>query len=170
MFVSLRGREKPMKFISDFTERFGVKIEFDKKNVVEKENRYFLLNDRLKGLITDDFFYAGVYLGTVKNGAFLPSVNLLKIITKKEKANKVFVDERSAWLFICGRDIFKRGITKIEGSRKKGDYTLVLNRHGECLGFGIILKDLNDVEKGVAIKNVLDIGDFLRREKKHQEE
>ncbi|MGB9676302.1 MAG: hypothetical protein ACPL0C_03860 [Candidatus Bathyarchaeales archaeon] len=159
-----------MKFIGDFAARFGVKIDFDEKNIVEKENRYFLLNDRLKGLIGNDFFYAGVYLGMVKNGVFLPSFNLLKIIAEKEGANKVFVDERSAWLFICGRDIFKRGITKIEGSRKRGDYTLVLNRHGECLGFGIILKDLDAVEKGVVVKNVLDIGDFLRRERRHPEE
>ena len=170
MFASLRGREKTVKFISDFVERFGIKIEFDEENVVEKENRYFLLNDRLKGLIADDFFYAGVYLGMVKSDVFLPSVNLLKIIAKNEKANKVFVDERSAWLFICGRDLFKRGITKIEGSRKKGDYTLILNRYGECLGFGIILKDLDAVEKGVVVKNVLDIGDFLRRERKRLEE
>lgn len=159
-----------MKFISDFAERFGVKIEFDEGNVVEKEGRYFLLDDRLKGLVADDFFYAGVYLGMVKNDVFLPSFNLLKIIAEKEGANKVFVDERSAWLFICGRDIFKRGITKIEGSRRKGDYTLVLNRHSECLGFGVILKDLDAAEKGVVVKNVLDIGDFLRRERKHPEE
>ena len=75
------------------------------------------------------------------------------------------VDAKTAWLFICGRDIFKRGIVKVEGSNKKDAYTLVLNQHGECLGFGKILYDL-DGEKGrVAVKNISDIGDFLRREK-----
>ncbi|MEM3577147.1 MAG: hypothetical protein QXX51_01655 [Candidatus Bathyarchaeia archaeon] len=159
-----------MNVISDFAARFGVKVEFDEKNIVKKENRYFLLSDRLKGLVAADFFYAGVYLGRVKGDVLLPSFNLLKIIAEKEGANQVFVDERSAWLFICGRDIFKRGITRVEGSGRKGDYTLVLNQHGECLGFGIILKDLDAIEKGVAVKNVLDIGDFLRRERKPLEE
>lgn len=159
-----------MKVISEFAARFGVKVEFNEKNVVEKENCYFLLDDRLKGLVAAGFFYAGVYLGRVKSGVFLPSFNLLKIVAEKEGTNKVFVDERSAWLFICGRDIFKRGIIKVEGSRKKGDYTLVLNKHGECLGFGVILQNLDVAKKGVAVKNVLDIGDFLRRERKQLKE
>lgn len=154
-----------MKVISEFVACFGVKIELDEKNIVEKESRYFFLTDKLKGLVNAAFFYAGVYLGMVKNGFFVPSFNLLKIIAEKEGANKVFVDERSAWLFICGRDLFKRGVTKVEGSGKKGDYTLVLNKHGECLGFGVILQDLGAVKKGVVVKNVLDVGDFLRRER-----
>lgn len=159
-----------MKVICDFAARFGVKVEFDEKNVVERENRYFLLNDRLKGFVMLEFFYAGVYLGKVKSGVFLPSFNLLRIIAEKRGANKVFLDERSAWLFICGRDVFKRGIIRVEGSWRKGDYTLVLNKHGECLGFGLILKDLEMVKSGVTVKNVLDIGDFLRRERKPLEE
>lgn len=154
-----------MKAISDFVARFGVKVELDEKNVVARRNRYFLLSDRLRDLISDEFFHAGVYLGRIKNGAFIPSFNLLRIIAEKEGANKVFVDDHSAWLFICGRDIFKRGIIRVEGSRRKGDFTLVLNRHGECLGFGVILEDLDKIGKGVAVKNILDIGDFLRREK-----
>lgn len=157
-----------MKVISDFAARFGAKVAFDETNIVKKGNRYFFLNDRLKGLVKVDFFYAGIYLGKVKNGVFLPSFNLLRIIAEKGEANKVFVDERSAWLFICGRDIFKRGITRVEGSRRKGDYTLVLNKHGECLGFGVI-RDLDAAEKSVAVKNVLDVGDFLRRERKPTE-
>jgi ribosome biogenesis protein Nip4 len=39
----------------------------------------------------------------------------------------------------------------------------VLNEFSECLGFGRIMGDLSGSEK-VAIKNVLDVGDFLRRE------
>ncbi|MEM3596741.1 MAG: hypothetical protein QXJ53_01210 [Candidatus Bathyarchaeia archaeon] len=159
-----------MRFIGAFVARFGVKVEFDEENIVKRDNRYFLLNDRLKGVAAADFFYAGAYLGRVKNDVFLPSFNLLKVIAEKEGANKVFVNKRSAWLFICGRDVFKRGIIKVEGSRRKGDYTLVLNEYGECLGFGIILQNLDAAKKGVAVKNVLDIGDFLRRERKPLEE
>lgn len=76
------------------------------------------------------------------------------------------VDEKTAWLFICGRDIFKRGITNISGSKRKGDYTLILNQHEECLGFGKILHNIGDDRNSkVVVKNISDIGDFLRREK-----
>ena len=79
-------------------------------------------------------------------------------------ANKVVVDGEAAWLFICARDVFGTGILKVMGSRRNGDATLVLNEFGECLGFGKITGDLGGPGEKVAVKNVLDIGDFLRRE------
>jgi ribosome biogenesis protein Nip4 len=51
------------------------------------------------------------------------------------------------------------------GSKRTGDYTLVLNEHKECLGFGKIMHSLGEGKSGVAVKNISDIGDFLRREK-----
>jgi len=152
-----------MKQIKDFVSRFQTKISLTQNLIVKRRNRYFLLNENLKRLVSKDFFYAGTYLGKTKNGKFFPSFNLLKMIAEK-KANKIIVDKKTEWLFICGRDIFKQGIIKLMGSKRKGDYTLILNQHGECLGFGKILCAL-DKEEGVAVKNVSDIGDFLRREK-----
>jgi ribosome biogenesis protein Nip4 len=131
---------------------------------VKKENRYFLLNETLKSLITENFFYAGTYLGKIKNGKFFPSFSLLRMIAEG-KANKIIVNDKTAWLFICGRDIFKQGILKTYGSKRKGDYTLILDQHRECLGFGKILNSLEEERKGVVIKNISDIGDFLRRER-----
>ncbi|MEM3696367.1 MAG: PUA domain-containing protein [Candidatus Bathyarchaeia archaeon] len=153
-----------MKLLKEFVSRFGVSITLKENFITRRGNRYFLLNEKLKKLVEKDFFYAGVYLGKVKNGKFFPSFNLLSMIAEK-KANKIFVDKRSEWLFICGRDIFKQGITKVVGSKRKGDYALILNQHGECLGFGKILCDLDEIAEGVAVKNISDIGDFLRREK-----
>jgi ribosome biogenesis protein Nip4 len=154
-----------MKILKEFVSRFGARINLNEKLVVKKGNRYFLLNEKLKNLIEKDFFYAGIYLGKAKNGKFFPSFNLLSTIAQ-EKANKIFVDKRSEWLFICGRDIFKRGITNVVGSKRKGDYTLVLNQYGECLGFGRIIHNLYEIVEGVAVKNISDLGDFLRREKR----
>jgi ribosome biogenesis protein Nip4 len=77
----------------------------------------------------------------------------------------VVVDEKAAWLFICGRDIFAEGIKTVQGSRRKGEFTLILNSFGECLGFGRILRDLSSKDSHVAIGNVSDVGDFLRRER-----
>jgi len=155
-----------MKQIKDFASRFQTRISLDKNLIVKRRDRYFLLNDGLKRLILKDFFYAGTYLGKTKGGKFFPSFNLLRMIAG-EKANKVIVDKKTEWLFICGRDIFKQGITEVMGSKRKGDYTLILNQYGECLGFGKILCNLGKAKEGVVIENISDIGDFLRREKQH---
>ncbi|MFZ0965664.1 MAG: hypothetical protein WAN82_03450 [Candidatus Bathyarchaeia archaeon] len=153
-----------MKPIKDFVRQFDANISLDESLIVKKENRYFLINESLKKLIMKDFFYVGTYLGKTKNEKFFPSFNLLSMIAEK-KANKIIVDKKTAWLFICGRDIFKQGIIKLVGSKRKGDYALILNQHGECLGFGKILRSLDEEKEGVAVKNISDIGDFLRREK-----
>jgi ribosome biogenesis protein Nip4 len=156
-----------MKPIIDFVRRFGTNLDLDKRFVVRKANRYFLLNEKLRSLATDDFFYAGTYLGKARSRGFFPSFSLLAIIAERKEANKVVVDDKSEWLFICGRDVFWRGIKKVMGTKKKGELTLVLNAYGECLGFGKITQDLNAEESGqrVAVKNISDIGDFLRRER-----
>jgi ribosome biogenesis protein Nip4 len=152
-----------MKQIKDFVSRFQTRISLDKNLILKRRDRYFLLNDCLKRLISKGFFYAGIYLGKAKRRRFFPSFNLLGMIAGK-KANKVIVDKKTEWLFICGRDIFKQGIAEVMGSKRKGDYTLILNQHGECLGFGKILCHLDKAKDGVVIENISDIGDFLRRE------
>lgn len=149
-----------------FASRFGEgKIVFNQEFIVEKDQRYYLLNPRLKKMQVN-FYYAGLYLGKVgKNGVFFPSFNLLNLLVDVA-ANKVVVDEKAAWLFICGRDVFSEGLVKVMGSRRRGDVTLVLNEFGECLGFGKILDAAQDSAGKVAVENILDVGDFLRRERR----
>jgi predicted RNA-binding protein (TIGR00451 family) len=153
-----------IKEISDFGSLFGSGFSLNEELIVKKQNRYFLLNEVLKKSVSKDFFCAGIYLGRTVEGKLFPSFELLRLLGEK-KANKIIVDKKTEWLFICGRDIFKQGIVNITGATQKGDHVLVLNNHGECLGFGRIVCDLSKTERGLAVKNILDIGDFLRREK-----
>lgn len=153
-----------MKQMREFLRRFNTRTRLDENQIVKKENKYFLLNEGLKRLALKDFFYAGIFLGKVERGKFFPSFNLLRIISREE-SNKIIVDRKTEWLFICGRDIFKEGLMEVVGSKRKGDYTLVLNQDGECLGFGKIVCCLDNAEERVVVKNIVDIGDFLRREK-----
>jgi len=155
-----------MKLIEDFVDRFKTIVSLDESLIVRKQDRYFLVAGKLRGLVQEDFFYAGTYLGKVKHGIFFPSFILMAMLAEKE-SNKIVVDDKTAWLFICGRDVFRRGIQNVSGSVRKGDYALIVNRHSECLGFGRILHNIDEVrEKSkVVVKNVSDIGDFLRREK-----
>jgi len=149
--------------INNFAARFGITISLNENLIVNKRGQYFLLSESIK-LPSIDFLYAGIYLGRSKEGDFLPSFSLLDIIAKKE-ANRIIVDRKTEWLFICGRDVFKRGIRRIFGSKEEDAYVLVLNSHGECLGFGRIIEDLNKRTEDPAVENMLDIGDFLRRER-----
>lgn len=154
-----------MKTIMKFAFQLGARFSLNADLTVNKAGRYFLLNEALLKVVRKDFYYAGTYLGKVKSGKFFPSFNLLTMLAKGE-ANKVVVERKTAWLFICGRDIFRKGILGVHGSRKKGDHTLVLNEFGECLGFGRIVGSLDGAAKKneVAVANVSDVGDFLRRE------
>jgi ribosome biogenesis protein Nip4 len=154
-----------MKPIVNFAAQVGARIALNPESIAKRGNRYYLLNPILQKLIRQDFYYAGAYLGKVKNGKFFPSFSLLALLAKTD-GNKIVVDQKTAWLFICGRDIFQKGITAVHGSHRKGSHGLVLNEFGECLGFGKIARTLNVEGKGneVAVRNVSDIGDFLRRE------
>jgi ribosome biogenesis protein Nip4 len=156
----------PMKEIKEFVAQFRASIPFDENHIVRNRNRYYLLSKKLKQQAPQGFFYAGAYLGAVKGSSFFPSFLLLSMVAER-KAKKLVVDKKTSWLFICGRDIFKQGILKGD-NLKKGDYALVLNERNECLGFGKIMRNLreeSDTTK-VVVKNILDIGDFLRREKR----
>jgi len=153
-----------IKEINDFASLFGSSPSLNEELIVKKHNRYFLLNEALKKSISTDFFYAGIYLGKTVGGKLFPGFELLRLLAEK-KANNIIVDKKTEWLFICGRDIFKQGIVSIAGAGSRGEHVLVLNNHGECLGFGRIVCDFSKTERGLAVKNILDIGDFLRREK-----
>jgi ribosome biogenesis protein Nip4 len=152
------------KVITGFAQRFGVKIELNPDLTVEKNGRYYLINPALKPLVKSGFFYAGLYLGKAKEGKFFPSFNLLSMLAKKDAA-RIVLDRKAAWLFICGRDVFSRGVVKTLGSAQRGSDVLVLNEFGECLGFGRIVGGFEDSKDRVAVRNVVDVGDFLRREK-----
>jgi ribosome biogenesis protein Nip4 len=130
-----------LKELKDFISRLNSSVDFDKRYVRVKKNRYFLITRQIEEL-TKDFFYAGTYLGKTKKGLFFPSFPLLVMIAERN-ANKVIIDRRTEWLFVCGRDVFRKGILRVAGSTRKGDSTLVLNEHNECLGFGRITRDLN---------------------------
>jgi len=154
------------KPITNFAFQFGVQIALNLDLMVEKNGRFYLVNPALKPLVRQDFFYAGVYLGKAKEGKFFPSFNLLGMLAKKG-AYRVVVDRKAAWLFICGRDVLGKSIVRVQGSGKKDTNTLVFNEFGECLGFGRIVEKLGGTAGGneVAVRNVLDVGDFLRRER-----
>ena len=156
-----------MRPVYDFVQKLRSTMCLDAKQMLRKGSKYYLLGRHIKTLVTRDFFYAGTYLGKIKGETFFPSFALLAMMAK-QRANKTTINARSEWLFICGRDIFKQGIVEVTGPRRKGTYTLILNERRECLGFGKILRDPKDERSRPqpVIRNITDVGDFLRRERK----
>jgi ribosome biogenesis protein Nip4 len=150
-----------------FISQLNAQLPIDPDLIVEKNGRFFLINNTSRLLTTRDFFYAGAFLGKAKDGKFFPSFILLSMLAKKKESNRVVVDKKAAWLFICGRDILGKSIVRVHGQGKKGANTLVLNEFGECLGFGRIAGKVtgSGVGNELVVKNVSDIGDFLRRER-----
>ena len=152
--------------ITDFASQFGVQIALNLDLMVENAGRFYLVNPALKPLVRPDFFSAGVFLGKAKEGKFFPSFTLLSMLAKKE-ANRIVLDQKASWLFICGRDVLRKSIVRVQGQGKKDTNTLAFNEFGECLGFGRIVEKLRDSanDNVIVVRNVLDIGDFLRRER-----
>jgi ribosome biogenesis protein Nip4 len=155
------------KTITTFAKRFGIEIALNTDLVLEKNGRFYLVTPGLKPLLKSSFYSAGLYLGKAKEGKFFPSFNLLSMLAK-QGGFRVVVDAKAAWLFVCGRDIFAKGVCRVFGSvPKKNMDVLVQNEFGECLGFGRIVGNLSDdaASDDVAVRHVSDVGDFLRRER-----
>jgi len=149
-----------MRLLRKFLERVGSKYTFDEEEYQKLNNKRFLVSPELKERIIrkDRLVYAGCFLGKDRKD-FQPSSILLKKLEEEENLNRIYVNRDTAWLFVCGRDIFSENITKFEGEFTVGNYFLVVF-NGECLGYGRVW----DFEGKLILKNIFDIGDFLRRE------
>ena len=138
-------------------QKFTNKKIIDLSKVIRIGRDFYLVDDELRTVcksIKKQAEYIGTFLGKKEK----PSLYLLNLLAKNSN-KKIWLNEKGAWLFICGRDVFAKSITKAENA---DDFVLILNEYDECLGFGQVV-DLSS--KKVAIKRLFDIGDFLRRER-----
>lgn len=103
--------------------------------------------------------YAGELIAHQRGEYVIPSIHFLQKIAKQAK-KRVVVDDKGAWMFICGKDVFAKSITTHNAQPK--DFVVVLNKHGECLGYGTYQ------EGRAAVIRHFDIGDLLRRERKQR--
>lgn len=107
--------------------------------------------------------HAGVFLGSLRGKRFEPGFPLLDILAENTE-RFVVVDDKAEWLFLCGRDIF--GSSVLRSGVEKGP-ALVLNQKEEVLGYGDVTGRKADRES-IFLNNILDRGDFLRREMKRK--
>lgn len=102
--------------------------------------------------------YTGTYLGQNKR-RFEPSSIILQQLAEEPGTHKVYVNRYTAWLFVVGKDIFDDNIIKRTDGVRLGGYCLVMY-DDHCIGYGRYESSL-DLR---VVKNLYDIGDFLRRE------
>jgi ribosome biogenesis protein Nip4 len=143
------------KFIKQFTQE-------EIKDIIQVRKDYYLANQDLletKNKIKLEPSSIGLYLGTATGKTFQPSPALIELIAKKSN-NKIFINKNTEWLFLCGRDIFGKGI--IKANTQEG-LVLVQNQKDENLGYGKIIDDISHKER-IVIKNILDKGIYLRQE------
>lgn len=147
------------ELLEQFAKPFDVQLP---TNIVWKGKRAYVVPKRLQEVaerIKADPFSLGLPLGEVTSKGFKPSFALLDLC--KDTNNKITIQNEAEWLFTCGRDIFPE---KVMDKGELRDTFLVVNEQGFVLG----LAKKEQKGKNLIYKNLLDRGDFLRREEKRK--
>ena len=146
-----------MRLLRRFLEQVGSKMD---PEVLMIDSKRFTLSQELgrRRFSRENLVYAGTYLGRNRR-LFEPGSPLLQMLEAEEGIRKVHLDRAAAWLFVCGRDIFEENIEGVEDTLELGGYYLVMF-DGRCIGYGRF-----ETSAGIhVIRNLFDLGDFLRRE------
>jgi len=143
--------------LDEFLKPFGIKKKLDAQIV---SRSYFIVKD--KNFLGKNPAYSGECIAHIRGPVLIPSIDFLQQIGKEARRH-VIINSKAEWLFICGRDIFAKGITA-HNNPEVGDRVVILNQHKECLGYGDMTAPFTDTR--VVIKRLFDIGDLLRRERK----
>jgi 60S ribosome subunit biogenesis protein NIP7 len=113
-----------------------------------------------------DIAFVGVHIAriTMKRGRvvriapMLGLAQLLRVYARVE-AGYVKVSDKAEKLFLYGRDVMPESILELREPRgRECNVVLVLNRHGEPLGWGRIVRKANSIY----IQNLIDAGWYLR--------
>jgi len=141
--------------ISPFIKKFT-----REKIVSEKiQDSYYLIQPELKSVVDKVPlvpFSVGLPLGEVRREKFFPSLSLLDWMSNRSEQKITIHSDALEWLFLCGRDPFKKNV---EFDAGLSGLVLIDGPGGENLGYGLLSKQKKE------IRNLLDRGDFLRRER-----
>ena len=144
-----------MRLLRRFLRDIG--SSYEPADVVNINNKRFTAVHGLPITVPEQV-YTGFYLGQNKQ-RFIPSSILLQTLAEEPQTHKVYVDRDTAWLFVVGKDIFDENIIRRTDGVHLGGYCLVM--FGDhCIGYGRY-ESSREIK---VVKNLFDIGDFLRRE------
>ncbi len=170
MLRNPKGREK--KVIKSALRSFRSE-DFLRENVilVNDSKEVFALSKDLSNFIKRfklNYVCIGIKVGEVGCRRFRFSLEGTFYLIKRER-KKVYVDERGEMLFLYGRDIFARSVVGITDDVKENDIVFVCNTKGDILGLGKSRFDAGKYkevdEDRVVVENLIDRGEYLRKEK-----
>jgi ribosome biogenesis protein Nip4 len=141
--------------LKNFLELFG-DIPFPLEKVIVQGKEVYLVNTSAQPALAvyeEEPVSQGLLVGTITKNSFLASIALLRHIAPHTE-KKIILNEKSAWLFVCGRDAFDQNI--VSGD-KKSSLVIVLDEQENVLGLAKKTPQF--------YKNMLHIGTFLKENK-----
>jgi len=115
-----------------------------------------------------NFVSAGIKVGEVGSRRFRFSLEGSFFLVKRVKKS-VFVNGKGEMLFLYGRDIFPESILDVTDDVEENDIVFVRNVKGDVIGIGRArfgADRIKNVERGrVVVENLVDRGEYLRKEK-----
>lgn len=108
-----------------------------------------------------DTFSVGLFLGEDRQ-RFRPTSALIELIAP-HVVRRIVVNEKTAWLFLCGKDVLGEGILETD-DYDKDELAIVADAEGNVLGYGKIVSPRARNDNDLVVKNILDKGEYLRRE------
>ena len=150
-----------MRLLRRLLRDLGSAYSPGESGVLRINDKYFTLGPSLmSGLkVKEGLVYAGRYLGRDRR-LFQPSSLLLEVLAAEPGTHKARVARKAAWLFVCGKDLFEESVEDAEPELVLGAHYLVVHG-GRCIGYG----RYETAGARRVIRNLFDLGDFLRREK-----
>lgn len=146
----------------DFTEDYVLLVN-DRREVfaLSKELANFI--ERLKL----NFVHVGIKVGEIGSRRFRFTIEGSFYLSKRKK--RVYVDEKGEMLFLYGRDIFARSVVEVTDDVRENDVVFVCNKRGDIIGLGRSRFNAERYWKvegeRIVVENLVDRGEYLRKEK-----
>lgn len=167
-------KKKEAKVIESAMKYFGSDVQGKIAVLESKKREVYLLSEELYDFLYDFLkekdikpLFAGLKLGEVGRRFRFTVEGTFFLVKKKKK--RIYVNDRGEMLFLYGRDIFSESVVKATPDIKENDIVFVCNKAGDILGIGKSRYEadkLRSVEKDrVVVENLVDRGEYLRKEK-----
>ncbi len=172
-----KPRRREEKVLRSALRAFGSKDFLNENELLIREGdvrELYALSKDLANFINRvkmNYICVGIKVGEVGSRRLRFTLEGSFYLVNKEK-KKVYVDEKGEMLFLYGRDIFARSVVKVTDDVKENDVVFVCNSKGDILGLGKSRFDADryrDVEEDrVVVENLVDRGEYLRKEKLYE--
>ena len=127
-------------------------------DVVCVEDRIFADQAGILQKSNTDFFWGGLYLGSIGKDTFTPSFCLLSWLGTVSD-ERVVVNDIGEVEFLFGKHLRKRHVEEIFGGREVGSWKLVQNDASDILGLGRLVQR---EKSSRCLQHVMDRGVFLK--------